>query len=390
MKKLLTLSFLVLGLFLSAISAQAQTYWNGTADTEFAGSGTEADPYLITTAEELAGLAVRVNDTVNREDFAGKHFKLTNDLYLTDFTEPDTTKWHEWEPIGKWIDIPDTEDQFIHKYDTCWFRGHFDGDSHVIHNVYMGTIGDISIDNPDAPWEEDVIDFTGMNRSFFGFVDKATIQNLTIENMQLRAMGSLAGLIVQASNSRISHCYVINSILVQNVNATDNFGGLIGSISASSIDSCGVDNTVLRGNGMGGLVCSARNGSVITNSYANTSQYGILHQVGSHELMGQVYGFISINDQGCVIKNCKAHIEHIGGDLGRGAGFAARNSGVIQECSASGYVKTGIFNYNEGSGFCNTNVGRIESCYTTVDVYSNHIDGYVASFVFNNGGSIPY
>ena len=386
MKRIFTIILMVQSLLLAPI-AHAQTYWSGAADKEFAGMGTEADPYLITTAEELAGLAARVNDTVNREDFAGKYFKLTNDLYLTDFTNPDTTKWHEWEPIGKWIDIPDTEDQFIHKYDTCWFRGHFDGDSHVIHNVYMGTIGDISIDNPDAPWEEDVIDFTGMNRSFFGFVDKATIKNLTIENMQLRAMGSLAGLIVQASNSRISHCYVINSHLVQNVNATDNFGGLIGSISASSIDSCGVDNTVLRGNGMGGLVCSARNGSVITNSYANTSQYGILQQVGSQELMGQVYGFISINDQGCVIKNCKAHIEHIGGGLGRGAGFAARNSGIIQECSASGYVKTGIFNYNEGSGFCNTNVGRIESCYTTVDVYSNHIDGYVASFVFNNGGS---
>ena len=386
MKRIFTIILMVQSLLLAPI-AHAQTYWSGTADKEFAGMGTEADPYLITTAEELAGLAARVNDTVNREDFAGKYFKLTNDLYLTDFTNPDTTKWHEWEPIGKWIDIPDPEDQFIHKYDTCWFRGNFDGANHTIHNVYMGTIGDISIDNPDAPWEEDVIDFTGMNRSFFGFVDKATIQNLTIENMQLRAMGSLAGLIVQASNSRISHCYVINSHLVQNVNATDNFGGLIGSISASSIDSCGVDNTVLRGNGMGGLVCVAHDGSVITNSYANTSQYGILQQVGAQELMGQVYGFISINDEGCLIKNSQAHIEHIGGDLGRGAGFAARNSGIIQECSASGYVKTGIFNYNEGSGFCNTNAGRIESCYTTVDVYSNHIDGYVASFVFNNGES---
>jgi len=384
MKRIFTIILMVQSLLLAPI-AHAQTYWNGTADKEFSGMGTEADPYLITTAEELAGLAARVNDTTNREDFAGKYFKLTNDLYLTDFTNPDTTKWHEWEPIGKWTDI--SNGPYVHKFDTCWFRGNFDGANHTIHNVYMGTIGDISIDNPDAPWEEDVIDFTGMNRSFFGFVDKATIQNLTIENMQLRAMGSLAGLIVQASNSRINHCYVINSHLVQNVNATDNFGGLIGSISASSIDSCGVDNTVLRGNGMGGLVCSARNGSVITNSYANTSQYGILQQVNSYELMGQVYGFISNNDDGCLIKNSQAHIEHIGGDLGRGAGFAARNSGIIQECSASGYVKTGIVNYNEGSGFCNTNVGRIESCYTTVDVYSNHIDGYVASFVFNNGGS---
>ena len=385
MKKTLFTLILALASMTAATTLHAQTYWNGTVDKAFTGLGTEADPYLITTAEELAGLAARVNDTTNREDFAGKYFKLTNDLYLTDFTNPDTTQWHEWEPIGKWTD--EQMGPYEHHFDTCYFRGHFDGDNHVIHNVYMGTIGDISIDNPDAPWEEDVIDFTGMNRSFFGFVDNATIQNLTIENMQLRAMGSLAGLIVQASNSHISHCYVINSHLVQNVNATDNFGGLIGSISASSIDSCGVDNTVLRGNGMGGLVCSARSGSVITNSYANTSQYGILQQVNSYELMGQVYGFISINDQGCVIKNCKAHIEHIGGDLGRGAGFAAGNSGIIQECSASGYVKTGIFNYNEGSGFCNTNAGRIESCYTTVDVYSNHIDGYVASFVFNNGES---
>ena len=60
----------------NAISSQAQTYWNGTADKEFSGMGTEADPYLITTAEELAGLAARVND--DKEDFAGKYLKLDN------------------------------------------------------------------------------------------------------------------------------------------------------------------------------------------------------------------------------------------------------------------------------------------------------------------------
>ena len=51
---------------LSALAAfppalAAQTYWTGEADTEFSGEGTEASPYLISSAEELAGLAKRVN-----------------------------------------------------------------------------------------------------------------------------------------------------------------------------------------------------------------------------------------------------------------------------------------------------------------------------------------
>ena len=72
MKRIFTIILMVQSLLLAPI-AHAQTYWDGTADKEFSGMGTEADPYLITTAEELAGLAARVNDTVNREDFAGKY-----------------------------------------------------------------------------------------------------------------------------------------------------------------------------------------------------------------------------------------------------------------------------------------------------------------------------
>ena len=34
-----------------------EAWWDGSADTEFAGGGTEDDPYLISSAAELAGLA---------------------------------------------------------------------------------------------------------------------------------------------------------------------------------------------------------------------------------------------------------------------------------------------------------------------------------------------
>lgn len=42
--------------------ALAATAWDGTTvDSEFAGEGTADNPYLITSAAELAGLAANVN-----------------------------------------------------------------------------------------------------------------------------------------------------------------------------------------------------------------------------------------------------------------------------------------------------------------------------------------
>ena len=87
MRQILTMA---LGL-LMAVAMQGQTYWNGTSNKTFSGSGTQTDPYLIGTPEQLAGLAERTN--VDKEDFAGQYIKLTADIYLTDFSNPDTTAW---------------------------------------------------------------------------------------------------------------------------------------------------------------------------------------------------------------------------------------------------------------------------------------------------------
>ena len=78
MKRLLLLITL-----LCTLSAQAQTYWDGTADKNFPGEGTQADPYLISTPEQLAGLVERTN--VEKEDFAGKYIKPGEEVvYVTE------------------------------------------------------------------------------------------------------------------------------------------------------------------------------------------------------------------------------------------------------------------------------------------------------------------
>ena len=53
--------------------------WSDVADTSWLGqhAGTEADPYLIETAEALAGLAKLVNGGTELKD---KHILLTRDI----------------------------------------------------------------------------------------------------------------------------------------------------------------------------------------------------------------------------------------------------------------------------------------------------------------------
>ena len=118
--------FLLL-LLICTLTTQAQTYWDGTADKNLPGEGTEASPYLISTPEQLAGLAERTN--VDKEDFAGKYIKLTADIYLTNYDDPDAGNWKEWHPIAhEWKPVSDDADY-------GYFRGHFDGGGHTIYNL---------------------------------------------------------------------------------------------------------------------------------------------------------------------------------------------------------------------------------------------------------------
>ena len=59
------------------------------------GSGTELDPYKITTLSEFMGLSESV---AQGEDFAGKYFELQSDIDLGGLNLNDGC----WNPIG-WV-----------------------------------------------------------------------------------------------------------------------------------------------------------------------------------------------------------------------------------------------------------------------------------------------
>ena len=90
--------------------------WEGQVATKFSfGAGTQANPYLITTAEELAYLAQQVNRETGNTNYSGTYFQLAADIDLGGNT---------WSPIGNI---------------TRSFRGVFDGAGHTISNCIINT-----------------------------------------------------------------------------------------------------------------------------------------------------------------------------------------------------------------------------------------------------------
>ncbi|MBQ4395264.1 MAG: Ig-like domain-containing protein [Paludibacteraceae bacterium] len=360
---------------LMAVAMQAQTYWNGTSNKVFSGSGTQADPYLISTPEQLAGLAERVN--TDREDFAGKYIKLTADIYLTNFNDPDTASWKEWTPISGvfWGNYSEDEMGQLSgpKVDSIAFCGTFDGDGHTIYNVYYGQgagWGD-GFDPNDfdmAGWGSSLtdLDFSTWNKALFGQLVGGTIKNLNVSDARITGVSSVSLLVNYVrEGSTISNCHVSGTTM--GTGATG--GGLVRSNDGLienctlNISSTGRKTSTDRGIDFGGLTFENFAHGVIRNCTVSGSADN-----GSG-FVGQNFG---------LIENCTASVDITCG-YGRkapnsGYGFVEQNFGVIRNCVATGTLR-GV---GWLAGFCHENEGLIESCYATGDLYNTPLDGVTA------------
>ena len=186
-KKLLSLLLalcLVMALVpMTAFAADTTDSWDGTADTSWYDEN--ETEFHLQTAEQLAGMAKLVND--DTANFKDKTVYLENDLDLSG---------HEWISIGDGANT-----------DRGSFQGVFDGQSHVVYNLYSheGTQSENQSNNL-------------LRNGLFGSIYNATVKNLGIENADIvipMKDGSTYGkgiLVDWMTHSTINNCYTTGSI----------------------------------------------------------------------------------------------------------------------------------------------------------------------------------
>lgn len=328
------------------ISAQNVSVWDGTAAIWTQGSGTEDDPYLIESAQNLAYIAEMVNGGVTT--YSGVYFKLTTDLNLN---------YLSWIPIGN---------------STNSFWGKFNGDNHFIDSV--------KIMNSDT------------QSGLFGRTVMAQITNLGV-NTYITSGRHSGGIVGVAVQTEISHCFNTGdfSITYVQTSSTGNgaTGGIVGLCSQCTISNC--YNT-------GNISCSNSTNSTVTPTSWSTRGPG----VGG--IVGETNNEVSISNcfnTGVVSASSIYYNTSAGGICGyysRATSIVdCYNTGDILSIRTNGLTNITNENYAGGIvGYVKTpesgalTLTKISNCYNTGNVST---DAQASNYVYNKvyaGGILGY
>jgi len=323
------------------------------------GSGTEQDPYLIYTSEQMNTIGA------NQDDW-GKHFRLMADIDLSAYTGT------QFNIIGRFIKWGDPG--------TKSFTGVFDGNDHKIFNF---------------TWTSYDVNHVGL----FGFVESSQIKNLGLENVNVQAVnGDFVGGLVGFDNpgdSVITNCYSMGRILgawyvgglvgsggtvtncysTARVVGTYYVGGLVGSNGSATMTNCYSTGRALGRQFVGGLVGQAW-GSTITDCYSTGNISADLHCVG---------GIVGINRYGMVTECYSAG--NVSGDRDIGGLVGVNYSATITDSYSTGNVTGywfvgGLVGENESE----ESISTIIDCYSVGSVSGTlEVGGLVG---LNSGGQI--
>ena len=342
------------------------TPWSGeTADSFSSGNGTEEDPYIIETAEQLAFFASQVNAG---ETFEGKFISIIKSINLGN---------KEFTPIGVGPtgETPNNWDW------SGYFNGTLDGKGNVITGIKItqptmhgvGLIGSLQ--------------------------EKSTVKNLNIYEGTIignTRVGGIAG----ASIGKIINCTNKATIIAQDNENTYSglmVGGIVGAINKGSIDNCknygnvtAKDDslTLKKGKFAGGIVGQVYVGegeditiSNCTNSGNIIATYqqagGIAGLLDKKEGLTNKITIINCNNSGKVSTGDSEKLEATvmaGGIIGW-----ARTETIIDNCTNSGNITA--TRQKAGGIVGQQDAGEIKNCTN---------NGYITTASNGIGGIIGY
>ena len=301
------------------------------------GSGTETDPYQISTPDHLVQLFYYLgNDNV--------YFKMINNIDLTSYLAVGGAGYNGgagWSPIGN------TGNRF---------SGTFNGAGFKITGLWINRSS---------------TDYVGL----FGGADKATISNLGIEVASTGINGGsyVGGLIGSNSNSTVINCFVVGN--VSGTSGSDIYvGGLIG-YNGGVVTNCYAKGNVSANNGnnsyVGGLI--GYNVETVTNCYVEGNVNGSdADNYFSENYVGGLIGYNYRYNYNYIVSNC-----HFIGDVsGTGkynsvGGLIGYNRSNVSDCYVTGNISgSSTGGTIDVGGMIGYNNSSITNCYSTVTVSS--------------------
>lgn len=298
-------AIIILMLAVAGTTAMAQTsVWDGKRTIWTRGTGTESDPFLIESAQNLAFLAYTVGKGF---DTYGLHFRLTTDIDLNGSED------QPWIPIGGLGFNGYNEDGcarkphlgFVNDNTNIGFKGHFDGGEHSISNIYVdngfysaGLFGGAQGIDSDHP---------------------AVIENVFVTSGYIKGTNA-GGIVGYGSNTLVSRCWngatvegidcggivghnafkVYNCYNVGDVNGTSSAGGIVGAYMAYETIECYNEGNVT-GRSAGGIIGQWMQGGTISNCYNS----GGVTAVGDNSPQTSAGGLVGATAMGTrSISNC--------------------------------------------------------------------------------------
>ncbi len=308
-------------------------------DANFEGNGTESEPYLIKSVDNLNALASIVNKTKCPDGqstvlvYPNTYFRLEADLDLKNIP---------FTAIG------------AEQYHT--FAGVFDGNGHTIKNLKQSLKSELN--------------YGGL----FGVIGgDAVIKNLTLEKANITS-NAYTGAIVGTGHGIIDNCHIATADIVNYNTAT----GAIAGIFDGEVKNCTVNDAAIYGLGgyvggaIGEITAYVRNNSLVrssvTNCYVTNSSIAVWGKNESGNLAGGVVGNVywsEISD--CYFSGTIDGTYEVGGEVATnvvgGVAGAVQNSNISNCFAVGNFVVQDYKSYVGGvTGMLG---GNMTNCYST-------------------------
>ncbi|MBO4936961.1 MAG: hypothetical protein J6C90_01405 [Clostridia bacterium] len=244
--------------------------WDGSSrDTTWDGSGTEANPYIISSAAELYGLAYQVNNnTTSTYRYASKYFLQTVDIDLNG------NNGSIWTPIGKNSNLN--------------FSGIYNGNGKAIGNIIIdtasvnyglfgfvqvpGQVNNLHVDysiNGNIPIRTTSTQFVGGICASTGTFNNCSVENFNVSSTYSSTTGTYSTMGGICGYSGYAYDCNTKNITFTAVHTNSYMGGIHGWTSGGWTERCIAKNIAIYGGSACGGISGTSSGNIIDSQVDN-------------------------------------------------------------------------------------------------------------------------